>query len=94
MGLDGSASLQDASYRLWHQRGTPIRTVFCQTLASPLPEDDTAALSMSESPYRRGKGPVPAPTMHTAPITAMAWVDLPLRLLLTGSKDGLVKLYS
>lgn len=93
LGLAGHSSLPGVAYKYWNQRGTPIRTTLCQGLATPLADDDTAALSMSESPYRRGKGPVPAPAMHTAPITAMAWVDLPLRLLLTGSKDGLVKVW-
>jgi hypothetical protein len=80
-------------YGRWQQRGTPIRAVLSQPLASPLEDDEAAQAGMSDAPYRKGRGPVPAPTGHSAPITALAWLDLPARLLLTGGKDGVVKVW-
>jgi hypothetical protein len=39
------------------------------------------------------KGSVPASTRHENDICAMTWLDVPSRLLLTGGRDGVVKIW-
>ena len=39
------------------------------------------------------KGAAPAATAHEAAITAMGWLDLPMRLLISGAADSVVKLW-
>jgi hypothetical protein len=39
------------------------------------------------------KGLTPAVTRHDNDVVAMTWLDIPTRLLVTGGKDGLVKVW-
>ncbi len=39
------------------------------------------------------KGNVPACTRHDNDVVALAWLDIPSRLLITGGKDGMVKVW-
>jgi hypothetical protein len=39
------------------------------------------------------KGLVPASTRHDNDVVALAWLDIPTRLLVTGGSDGLVKVW-
>ena len=56
-------------------------------------ESDGAVGGLPTNPFREGKGPVPAPTAHASFVTALAWLDVPSRLLVSGSKDGTVKVW-
>lgn len=46
-----------------------------------------------DAPALAGKGPVLPAANHVAGVTAMAWLDLPERLLLSGARDGVVKVW-
>ena len=37
--------------------------------------------------------PVPAATSHAGFVTALAWLDLPTRLLVTAGADGLIRIW-
>jgi hypothetical protein len=78
-----------------HQRGKPIRAIVAMPLAAPFDESDhpPSAASLPANPFREGRGPVPAHAGHSSFITALAWLDVPARLLLTGSRDGAVKIW-
>jgi hypothetical protein len=83
-----------ARYPYAHQRSQPVRTIFSQPLADPSREADVMGVGgVSAPPAAHLKGPIPAPTAHEGAITAMAWLDLPTRLLLTGASDGMVKIW-
>lgn len=67
-------------------RPPPVRIILAQPAAVPVP-------SLEANPGALGKGPVAPSAAHCDAITAMAWVDLPARMLLTGSRDGVVKIW-
>jgi len=81
-------------YVYHHQHGTPARVIFSQPLYDPAAEGDTMGVGgVPSSPAIALRGPTPAPTSHASSITALAWLDLPTRLLLTGGADGVVKVW-
>ena len=55
--------------------------------------------SMIDSPYsyqtpaEQHKGPIPAVASHDDAISCMAWLDQPTRLLVSGGRDGVIKLW-
>ena len=75
-----------------------MRAVLSQPLYDPASEADVMGLGHGGSgappnPAALLKGPLPASTVHDGAITALGWLDAPLRLLLTGSEDGLVRIW-
>ena len=71
-----------------------VRSVFMQPLYDPTSEADVlGAAGVPANPARLLRGPTPAAGGHEAAVTAMAWLDVPSRLLLTGSVDGAVKVW-
>jgi len=91
-----------AQYAYWFQRSHPVRVCFSVPLTTPAHENSGSGAAQTQAerdsalaanPYLAMKGPVPASTAHASFITAMAWLDLPTRLLVTASKDGLIKVW-
>jgi hypothetical protein len=94
----GSAKTAAAApYVYGFQYPHPVRTVFAQPLSDPSRQMHAAGggptSAAGANPASQLKGPIPASTAHDSIITAMAWLDLPTRLLLTGSSDGVVKVW-
>ena len=71
----------------------PVRAILATPLVTPWEDGEAASGGLPTSPYREGKGAVPAPTPHASYVTALAWIDIPARILLTGGKDGLLKFW-
>jgi WD40 repeat protein len=85
-----------AQYAYWFQRAHPVRVTLSVPLTGLAQEKSTAgsdATSLSTSPYQAMKGPVPSSTGHSSFITSLAWIDYPTRFLLTGGKDGTIKIW-
>jgi len=75
------------------QRGFPVRAILSNPLSSPMEECELSAGGLPISPHREGKGVLAPPTAHTSFITAMAWLDIPSRILLSGARDGTIKFW-
>lgn len=82
-----------AQYSYWYQRNHPVRTIFAMPLSTLVAEADAANGGIPQNPYLAMKGPLPSGTGHVAAVTAMAWIDLPTRLLITAGKDGVIKVW-
>jgi hypothetical protein len=92
-GTDADALHGSPALAYAHQRGMPVRAILATPLATPLDESDSPSSALPANPYRLGRGPVPAFAGHSSFVTALAWLDAPGRLLLTGSRDGVVKVW-
>lgn len=72
----------------------PVRTILMQPLYDPSNEGGfLGSAGIPANPARLLRGPLPSEAGHAAAVTAMAWLDVPSRLLLTGSADGSVKIW-
>jgi len=85
------------SYAYGWQRAHPVRACLAQRLHDPARDELHAAgggaKGVAANPTLAMKGAVPARSAHDAAVTAMAWLDLPTRLLITGAADGVVKVW-
>jgi WD40 repeat protein len=89
-----TTSSSATNYPYSWQYPQPVRAIFSQDAHDP--SQDMRATNNNGgdgNPAVQLKGPIPASTGHEAFITALAWLDLPTRLLLTGSSDGVVKVW-
>ena len=75
------------------QKGFPVRAILSTPLATLMEESEATSGGLPTSPHREGKGAVPPPTAHTSYITAMTWLDIPSRVLVTGGRDGVLKFW-
>ena len=82
-------------YPYGHQAPHPVRMALSQPLYDPSKESDVMGGSsgVPPNPSVLMRGPVPASTAHNGAITSLAWLDVPTRLLLTGSEDGHVRIW-
>ena len=70
-------------------RAHPPPMIFCQTPFRGMGESPYA----TTTPAQQHKGPIPALASHEDVITCMAWLDQPTRVLITGSRDGVIKVW-
>lgn len=78
-----------------HVKHPPPAMIVCQQPTSPLdnPLVMPGSFAHTSSPSLQLKGLTPAVTRHDNDVVAMTWLDIPTRLLVTGGKDGLVKVW-
>eukprot|EP00753_Platysulcus_tardus_P022213 PLAT9425.1.p1 GENE.PLAT9425.1~~PLAT9425.1.p1 ORF type:complete len:286 (+),score=108.93 PLAT9425.1:3-860(+) len=76
---------QRPTYATTVERSTGIDMVLCQ-------EASAASIATSAASHRRG--PVSPSPFHDDCVNALALVKLPIRMLLSGSRDGVIKIWA